>query len=208
MKATSVFVLCALLFSTQKLTAQKAQSPIYFRSGKLTGAANISQTSTDKFNAQLSQSGGKTLALIQFEHLPGEDDRKALRAAGIELLSYIPEYAYTVAVSAPVTVAALKVARVKLLIPLSPQQKIATSLRNTLALGPVTKPGSIVVRVVYPKTFSSALVKEQLMGKGFEVVSDKLGNYHQLDIRLSANRLYELASSPYIEFVQEVPPAD
>ncbi|HZH96219.1 MAG TPA: S8 family serine peptidase, partial [Flavisolibacter sp.] len=198
-----------LLFISFSLSAQKAGKTIWLKSGAIKAAAPLSQQSIESFNKALLTTFNKSIALVQFEELPSEKERRILSAAGIELLSYVPDYAYTVAITAPVNFDVLKTARVKALLDLLPQQKMDEALsKGQLPAYTVKVAGTVDVRVMFPKTIPASEVLAHLAETNFEVLSKELQTYNVLDLRITASRLSELAASPYIEFVQAKPPPD
>src|SRR5262245_41967862 len=60
---------------------------------------NISDTSIEVLNSTAMRPGRKTFLVIQFEKIPAESEKQLLKLNGIELLDYIPNYAYTAIVS-------------------------------------------------------------------------------------------------------------
>ncbi len=209
MKITRLLLAGIILCITFSASAQNSGKTIWLKSGAITPETSLSLKSIEVFNAQLLKSGNKAIALLQFSQLPAERERKALSAAGIELLSYVPDFAYTVALSGPVNLEVLQSVKVAALLPLSPQQKMDEALsKGQLPDYAVKINGTVDVRIVFPKTVSAAEVAAYLKEKNFEVLETTLQKYNVLDVRIAASRLNELAASPYIEFVQAKPPAD
>ncbi|MEJ7913748.1 MAG: S8 family serine peptidase, partial [Chitinophagaceae bacterium] len=170
---------------------------------------DLSKAVIDSFNNDLVRSGGRTIALLQFARVPSEADRKTLLSAGIELLSYVPDSAYTISISAPATLALLQSVKVKGLMPLLPQQKMEETLaRGAFPAYAVKVSGTLDVRLLFSKATPATEVLAFLQTNNYEILSTAWQHQHLLDIRIPVSRLKELAASPYVEFVQALPPPD
>jgi hypothetical protein len=64
------------------------------------------------------------------------------------------------------------------------------------------------VWISFPKTFSFEIVQQELQNKNFEIISTQYKDYRVLVLRVTVQRLTELASLSCIEFVQSAPAAD
>jgi hypothetical protein len=69
-------------FYGQELSGQKLISPLF------------RLTFCQSWGARFA---GKTVGIVQFENIPGSEEKARLAASGIELLDYLPDNAYTVA---------------------------------------------------------------------------------------------------------------
>src|ERR1043165_1425908 len=99
MKPNPLPLLIALfLFSLNSFSQKDASYSLLLKSGAITPQKNISATLIEQFNRKAQQIDGQSFAVIQFENLPTEAERQKLFRAGIELLDYIPNNAYTVSI--------------------------------------------------------------------------------------------------------------
>lgn len=197
-----LLLLCAglsLLASAQSIT---------FRSGAVQPADNVRAEAVDSFNRAAQRFQGQTFAVLQFKALPTVAQQKGLVAAGIALLEYLPQNAYTVSLAQPLTVAGLQAAGAKAFFQLSPQQKMAHPLpQGVMPAWAVKVPGTVDVWISFPKTLSPAVIINALKQANVELLSDRYGQYRVLELRIAAARLTELASLPFVEYVQPAPPA-
>lgn len=81
-----------LLFHSTLLKAQ--QVPVRFSTGDFIPVANLAQQDFNKANLANALSGDRYFVLLQFDRLPGLPQQAALKAAGVQLGSYISGNAY------------------------------------------------------------------------------------------------------------------
>src|ERR1051325_9193742 len=100
MKSNPIPLIAVLLLWTYSLCAQDdLRYTIQLKSGSFIPPKNITTTNLNEFNRRAVRSDEKTFALIQFENIPSEAEKQHLKLAGIELLEYIPNNAYTVTIT-------------------------------------------------------------------------------------------------------------
>ncbi len=69
-------------------------------------------------------------------------------------------------------------------------------------------PGTVDVWISFPKSFSFETVNSELKKRNFDVISVFFKDYRILALRISQQRISELASLPFIEYVQPAPHED
>jgi hypothetical protein len=129
--------------------------------------------------------------------------------AGISLLDYIPNNTYTVSIRGPINDKTLKQTGARSVIELKPEQKMAQPL--TWGIAPpwsVKVPGTVDVWIRFLKILAAGSVLEELHQKNFDILSSDYKDYHILSLRVPLQRLNELASLPFIEYVQPAPHED
>lgn len=182
---------------------------IFLRSGAVRPEQNITQKSIDSFSKTVSRFANKTFAVIQFQGLPSEREKAQLAAEGIELLDYLPQNAYTVAISKTPSTIALQNAKAKSLFTLSPQQKMAASFAGgAIPSWAVKVAGTVDVWVSFYKTLDPALVLQELKKINADVLSTEHLSYRIIALRIAANQVQEIASLPFTEFIQPAPSKD
>ncbi|MGB3155866.1 MAG: hypothetical protein WBB06_14765, partial [Chitinophagaceae bacterium] len=132
MKPNPIPVIAALLLFTLSLAAQdESRYQLLLKSGTLTPEKNITAERLNQFSRNTNPVSGKTFAIIQFEQIPTESIKQQLKLAGIELLDYIPNNAYTVTITGSLNASFLTEVKARSVIELSPLQK----MQPELALG-------------------------------------------------------------------------
>ena len=208
MKINQFSCLLVLLFLYFTAGAQTRPS-ILLRSGPVTITQELTQSSLDSFNTKSLRTYGKSFGLIQFEQVPNNETRKYLSASGIELLEYIPQNAYTVSISGNLLLSVLEQARAKAVFRLQPEQKMEDRLaRGQVPVSAVRQAGTADVWISFPHTYILQEVLNSLKENNIDIISTKLAWQRILHLRIDPLRLKELASYPFVEFVQPAPAGD
>lgn len=196
-----------LLFSATVNGQVARDYKVLLRSGSFTPERNISGIEK---GANLRISGAiKRFVIIQFENIPTQEERGQLKKEGIELLDYIPNYAYTATIANQGSQSILARMKGRSVIELSPEQKMQPGLANgRIPVHAVKSPGTVDVWINYPRTFSFEEVRDGLKEQNFELISDQFKAYQVVALRIPTERLKELASQPYIQYVQAIPQED
>ncbi|MGZ3895448.1 MAG: S8 family serine peptidase [Flavisolibacter sp.] len=200
-----IFFLSLSLFSF----CQDHDNPIFLRTGTVHPEANIRQGFIDSLNRSAVRVDNTSLVVLQFEKIPGDNIRKALSLGGIELLDYVSGNAYTATIRGDLTAAGLRQAHVRSVLTLSPAQKIhPLLLRKAPPSWAVRSAGTVDVWISFPRTFPVTEVISHLKQLNIDVLGMSLQAYGILPLRLASGRLAELASLPFVEYVQPSPPQD
>src|SRR5262245_30901191 len=100
MKFNPIPLLTACLLVIYSLLAQNdPRYTLMLRSGAFVPQKNISTADLDQLSRTATRTADKAYAVIQFENIPSSSQRQLLQQAGIELLEYIPNYAYTATIT-------------------------------------------------------------------------------------------------------------
>ncbi len=210
MRFNPIPLIAAVLLVPLSLAAQD-QNPysLLLRSGSLTPSPNITPDHINDFNRKSSRTDGKTFAVLQFEQLPTEQQKRELKQQGIELLDYIPHNAYTVTISGSPGAALLAQYKARALVELNAQQKMDPELAAGHFPPRATRvAGTADLWVSFPASFSYEEVSRELLSRNFEITSAQFKDYRIMALRIAVQRLDELASLPFIDYVQPVPGAD
>lgn len=199
-----------LLVSISSIAQQTDQAYLlHLRSGAFVPQRNITVDAIHTFNRLAPRAAGRSFAILQFERIPTESEKSLFSAQGIELLEYIPGYAYTVSISGALDPLFLASHNVRALVVPEPAQKMQTALaEGRFPSWAVKSPGTLDVWVSFPRTFSAAEVLTALRAAHIDIVSTVYQPYRVLAIRIADTRLRELASQPYVEYVEAAPHED
>ncbi|MER3470443.1 MAG: peptidase S8/S53 subtilisin kexin sedolisin [Chitinophagaceae bacterium] len=189
--------------------AQNNNATLRLKSGNIVLQPNITKVIVDSLTKTLVRYNNKASVVLQFEAIPSTDTRKYLSAHGIELLDYIPTNAYISIITGTLDFSVLQVARARSIVQLSPQQKMYAALAyDQIPAYAVKVQGTVDVWISFSKTFSLLEVLNALHQKNIDVLPSEFSNYGIVALRIATNRLSELASLPFIEYVQPAPPKD
>ncbi len=180
---------------------------LQLQSGAFVPSKNIT---ADKVSTiQPISAEGLSFLVLQFEQIPTQAERKKLSDAGIELLDYIPNNAYTATVTRSFDISVLQRVNARAIVDLAPVQKMQAGLATgNFPPHAIKVSGKVDVWISFPKTISAEKAIQLLQDKNFEINNTDYKSYRVLGLRLSISRLYELASLPIIEYVQAVPNED
>lgn len=202
-------LLPALLCLSLSASAQRIDYSLQLKNGSIPVEKNLEASRIDSLQSKLPRFKNKAFVVIQFDALPGESTRKLLSANGIELLEYIPNLAYTATVNGRLNASLLQGAGARAVVQLAPAHKMHQYLaQGRIPSWAVKAPGMVDCWVSFPKTFSAAEVLLELQRLNIDLISSDLQAYRILHIRVPAGRLQELASLPFIEYLQPAPPQD
>lgn len=208
MKFNPVPVIAALLLLSISSQAQEdIKYKLSLKNGAIIPEKNITTDKINELNRKVPQAGGRSFLIIQFETIPAEAQRNQLKQAGIELLDYVPNNAYTATVTGSLNTTLLLQVKARAIVALTPEQKMSPSLASGIYPPWAVKVGGTVdVQASFPKTFSYQTVSTELQQKNIDIVGTTLIAYNIVTLRVSTQRLNELASFPFIEYIQAVSP--
>jgi len=183
----------------------KPEPKLYLKSGTIIPEKNIS-ADLNKSGLRTAAPAAKSLVIIQFEILPDESGREELRNAGIELLDYIPDNAYMATVKNGFDTKLLNKTLARSIITLDPDQKMQAALANGHFPGHAEKvAGKVDLWLNFPKSYSFEEVKKELLSRKIGIISENLKDYQILEIRVAKTLLREIASLPFVQYIQAIP---
>ncbi len=208
----AVLLLFSLSLAAQLVPNQREDDSRYnllLKSGAFIPQKNITDDKLNQFNRKAIRTTGKTFAVIQFEHIPAASEKKQLQEAGIELLEYIPNNAYTVTITGSLNASLLTQIKARAVVELSAEQKMQPGLaKGNFPAWAVKITGTVDVWISFPKSFIYETVVQELKAQNFDITSSIYKDYRIVGLRVSAARLNELASMPFVEYVQSIPHED
>jgi hypothetical protein len=194
------------LFSIICFSQKDTSLALQLRIGKIFTEKNITQENVKSFTERLQKINGKSFAVLQFDQLPSEAKKQELAAAGVQLLEYIPGNAYTICITKNIDHTILQNAGARSIFELSPTQKMHPSMaKGIFPSWAIRTPGMVDVWISFPKTISFDEMKNLLREKKIEITSAQYSNYHIIGLRIIRNRLNEVASFPFIEYIEPAP---
>ena len=195
-----------VLFPGLLFAQQKNDYRILLNSGKFTPAANagsISQTS-DVFSKSLFQD--KHYVTIQFNALPNENRKKELSAAGIELIDYIPNMAYTAVVNKGINVSRLSALNVRAVFKFTPAQKtVSALLKENFPAHAIKAPGFVDVNVIIYEKLSAQKIQAAFAALKVTILEDAQV-FRRFTIRIPQNNLKQLVALAFVQWVEFIDP--
>lgn len=210
MRFNPIPLITACLFIGFSSRAQiSSLQPLLLKSGTIFPENNITTDAINAFNRTAQKTNALSFAIIQFEKIPTEEMKQYLKQQGVDLLDYIPNNAYTATITGLLNTTVLMQAKASSVITLSAMQKMQRQLAQGNFPGYAVKvAGTVDVNISFPKSFSFEFVKNELSKINYDIISTDLKAYNIITLRVTVNRLGELALLPFIEFVEPIPGED
>jgi len=179
---------------------------LMLNAGKFTPAANIAGLSRNSEVFQQSQFDNRHYVTIQFNSLPSAAMKEQLKAAGIELLDYIPNLAYTAAINVTTDVAVLRNFPVRSVLQFTPVQKSAAGILTNDAPAYATKiPGFADVDIIAYEKLSAEKIIASLNALGAGIVAD-VPVFRMFTVRVPLQNISALASLPFVQWAEYIAP--
>jgi hypothetical protein len=210
MKCQPLSLLAALLCLSVSVFGQnEKQYQLKLQSGTQVPQENISAQNILEFNSKVNRVSGKAFVVIQFEKIPTDIDKKLLSQKGIQLHDYISANAFTATITNTIDAFSLQNVKARAIFEMKPVDKMQYALaKNIIPSWAVKIQGTVDLWISFPSSFSFDEIKNQLALRNFDLQSVRFKDYRILEMRISTERITELASLPFVEYVQPVPQED
>ncbi len=204
MRIPSILLIALLLSATLAFGQRESQYKILFNNGAVTPKANLDEGSIVPINQKISKE--PMFFVLQFNRIPDVEMRQRLAQSGIRLLEYLQGNAYTAWTDRAINTTLLKEAGARSLVQLDAAQKTQPGLLNgIIPAWALPSPGMVDCWISFPSTYTSAAVRTLLAKNSITLNNADLATYRILEVRIATDRLAELASFPFIEYVQAKP---
>lgn len=192
-----------LLFSTL-VSGQKGADvdyKLHLQNGLYSPKSNLSNYIPNQDFTRDELIAGKYYRILQFEEIPNAATRQEIANSGIDLLSYLPDYAYLAAIPTDIEVSLLKQFKLRSIIGLDWHHKLSPRLLD-LHLGNEQLPKTLALR--FPENVESAVITHLLQRKDIEVLGH-LEEHHLFYISSKNIQLENLAKKTLVYYLDEVP---
>lgn len=197
-KLTQLLVAACLLFSSYG-HAQRDYN-IYLRSGVLSVEKRQPARSWSRSQLHEKRFGDHFYLILQFDDILTAAQQKKLTGSGVQLVSYLPNYAYWAKVS---VAADLDQLPVRAVIPPRWSYKLPASLASRRQVAKVPD-GDLNIRVFPFPGIDPAVLSEELQKLG-AVELTTTGRY--VEVNLQPNQLSVIADHPGVLYAEPKPPA-
>jgi len=199
---TTLFILLSIISFSQK----DESSALQLRSGKVFTEKNINEENVKSFTERLQKVNGKSFAVLQFEQLPSETKKQELAASGIQLLEYISGNAYTICISKSIDQTILQRAGARSILELSAEQKMHPSMaKGIFPSWAIRTPGMVDVWISFPKSLSFEELQILLRERNFQITTTDYKNFHIIGLKITIQRIKELGSLPFVDYIEPAP---
>ncbi|MBX9783242.1 MAG: S8 family serine peptidase [Chitinophagaceae bacterium] len=189
-----------LIFSVPS-HAQKTVGTLHLISGDVLIKENISDAGVQE-ELRKGKWNNATYAVLMFDAIPSALQLQRLKNNGIEILHYLPDYAYQVRFNFTPSAIVLKDAGVKSVVHLPAAMKYGKELAQKM-----NQPGSVqstikVSVLLHPGVVLNDALK-QLMQNGFELTSNQFMNQGLFIGTVPQNNISSVASLPFTAYINE-----
>ena len=168
--------------------------PLYLHSGTKQLTRNIEELQLLNVLARSNTYEGVMWAVIQFDQIPDEEQRRNLKSEGIQLLEYLPKYAYLAEIVLPVKQRALVSSNARALYFLEQSDKIASRCFSN-------EPGDQLM-IWYYESMAQSDVTEALLDQGIDVIPTFHRNLGCFTVTYDRQLVEALAQIPFIYYVE------
>ena len=196
-----------LLLIPACLSAQVSKDyNILLHSGKFIPRENISSLTKTTAVFQKSFFKGTHYVVIQFKSLPTQLQKDNLKAAGIELIDYIPNNAYTASVSAATNLSEIKSPLFRAIFQFNAADKtVPAILRGNVAPHAVKQAGYVDLTVITYEKLSPTEVTGALQALG-AVIIENMPMFRSFVVRIPQANMQQLVGLPFIQWVEFIDP--
>lgn len=193
-RSITTWILACLLFG---VASAHAAYEIYFQSGTIAPA---------EFEYRMAQTGETSHVILQFFDPLSASDRARLENAGIKLVGYLPERAFAVSLSAPLTSAQLTSLGVRAALPFAPEYKLHPRVvEQDFGAWSDYGDGRRLFNVDIFRDVKLVDAAALLQSNGFEV-GDHMDISHTLLVAADPGKLTDLAALDVVVFINEMSP--
>lgn len=208
-KHYKLFALLIACFACMNLSAQeeKEKYDLLFLSGTITPAANA----TFENEATAAETSDEKLyRIVQFDEIPSSELKKELKSAGIELLGYLPNYAYFASIKKANDASLLRSVNfhIRAVLLVDPKFKIHPSLNNGFIpdwAENVKGKADLVINFFEATAAKNAISQLKKADASIELLETDELNY-SLTIRASKDHVPQIAALAFVSYVEPIEP--
>jgi len=145
--------------------------------------------------------GGKYYRILQFNHIPSSEEQVKIAEAGLELLDYLPNYAYLSALPADLDAEQLQKLGIRSIAKLDWTNKIAPNLLEAWQAEEAL-PKKLALR--FPENIEPAVIAHLLKNRQIEILSH-FDEHHLLYFAYQTLDLEGLAKLPMVQYIDDLP---
>lgn len=141
---------------------------------------------------------------IKFYTIPSEIIQSDLKKEGISLLAYVSDKTYVASIEENALETVASMAHIQSLIPIDINQRVHNSVKTYFSESNDSA-STIDVGILYFEDIDRQALSEELRNKNYQVLVFT-PNLHNVLIRVPLNRISELASQPWLYWLELLPP--
>ncbi|HVM88399.1 MAG TPA: S8 family serine peptidase [Puia sp.] len=193
------FLILLFFFFIYHTTAQRKPSAIHFKKGDFIGNGNLTKGKFEKSFLANAHFKKKYYVLLQFDQIPGSNERNELSKKGILLFNYLPSNAFMAELPDSFSSQDLMNYHATGIYNLDPRFKISAKLGSDIDER-TYKPDNLTAVSFFGSMKRDDVIKE-IESKGAQIVSTKIKPSHILFLKASSTTLKRITSLPFVEYV-------
>jgi hypothetical protein len=183
--------------SVSFLHAQERQRPytINLKNQIITAPENATQWFDSMSNVHYNR---PVRAIIQFRHLPDQQERQQLKSLGIELSEYLPNYSFISVIHFPPANSAFDKSNMRSVLPMQTEWKISDRLSKELK---TSKRNQVKILVSFEKGTSLGAIEETVAKAGGQITDRKFAAINTYEVQLPGAAVLPFAGNAFIKYV-------
>jgi hypothetical protein len=168
---------------------------------------NVASFNYSSLTVKHQEFGGKIFCIIQF-NVPIDNSRKqALLNEGVELFHYIPDNAYTAVITKNVAASFLVKQNITSITELGPEDKLSSRLlKKQIPFWAIKQANKVDVIVHFSKGISASFAKDYFISHQYQLMDDAWSGYGFVTLRIDQEKINDLASFPFVEYIEPIAP--
>lgn len=204
MKNILILFFSLLLFGQNQLLAQKNYK-VLLQAGTFIPMENGATFSESPVFDQNEIIQGRVYRVVQFYELPSAADHAALQAADIQLLSYLPHYAYIASLPAQVTKETLQRFDIRSIFKLRAIDKLDPRLQAEPYPDWAVSGDQVELSFAYYQDLNGAQLAQALAAKGYNVLAHE-ASLQIIDVLVPKQDVETLLTYPFVSYLEPVAP--
>ena len=150
---------------------------------------------------------GRYFRIIQFLKIPTDQEKRELKATGVDLLVYLPNYSFFAAISEATIPSSLNtLANIRTVLPVRPEYKLHPNLKNDqLPADAEVVPGKADLTLIYFKGIPAGAMEKALQSKikGIKILEHDAAS-QMIKVRVKKKYVSKVATVSGIQYVEPV----
>ena len=195
-----------LFFPGILFAQQKKDYTINLHSGKFIPLENSTSLSKKSATFKKSLFGDVYYVTIQFNELPVQSTKEKLSEAGIQLLDYIPNYAYTASIPENIELNSLSLFNIRSIFQFTPEQKtVPALLSGEIPAYAIKNQNYVDINVITYNKINVSKINAELTLLDATILEDAQV-FKRFTIRIAKNKLTKLVALPFVQWVEFIDP--
>lgn len=179
---------------------------ILLKSGKFVPDQNIGSVTKTSPVLQKSLFHGKHYVTIQFHSLPDNAMKNNLAAAGIQLIDYIPNYAFTASVSDDLSLSQFKSFPFRSVFMFSAEQKtVSQVLSGDIPAHAIKRTGYADLTIITYEQIAGTLIQPVLNSMD-AIILEEMPMFRTFTIRIALENIKNMVDAPFVQWVEPIDP--